>query len=187
MLMADGLQYKIIKIFNTLLIIERKNMGKIGTQIIKLDKDQLIAKLTEAYADEWLAYYQYWVGAKVAVGMMRPEVVVELLEHATDELRHADMVSTRIIQLGGEPILEPKDWYEKSGCGYLTPSNPNTKKLVEQNIEGERCAIKFYSKLLDFVQGKDLVTERMVKEILADEVEHEDDLEAVMDDMMTKN
>lgn len=161
-------------------------MGKIGAQIIKVDKQQLIAKLTEAYADEWLAYYQYWVGAKVAVGLMRPEVVAELLQHATDELRHVDMIANRIIHLGSEPILEPKDWYKKSGCGYAIPSDPNTKKLVDQNIEGERCAIKFYAKLLDFVQGKDLVTERMVKEILADEVEHEDDLEAIVDDMMTK-
>lgn len=161
-------------------------MGKIGTQIIKVDKDQLLTKLIEAYADEWLAYYQYWVGAKVAVGLMRPEVVAELIEHAADELRHADMLAERIIQLGGEPILEPKDWYKKSGCGYLTPADPDTKVLVEQNIQGERCAIKAYAALLDFVQGKDLVTERMIKEILTDEVEHEDDLEAVMEDMERK-
>jgi bacterioferritin len=158
-------------------------MGKTGTKIIKVNVDQLIKKLTEAYADEWLAYYQYWVGAKVAVGMMRPEVVEELMEHASDELRHADMIAERLIQLGADPILEPKGWYDLSGCGYLIPSDPKTKTLVEQNIEGERCAIKVYAALLDFVQGKDSVTEAMVREILADEVEHEDDLEAIIQDM----
>jgi bacterioferritin len=46
-------------------------------------------------------YYQYWLGAKVVKGPMKQSVIAELLQHAGDELRHADMVATRIIQLGG--------------------------------------------------------------------------------------
>ena len=161
-------------------------MGKTGTQIVKVDVKKLTKLLNKALADEWLAYYQYWIGAKVAVGMMRPQVVAELTEHAADELRHADMLVERIMTLGAEPIIEPKEWYDQTNCGYETPSDPNTKKLVEQNIDGERCAIKVYQQLLDFVQGKDSVTEEMVKEILADEIEHEEDLEAIQDDMQTR-
>lgn len=158
-------------------------MGKTGTKILKLDVEKLLTELNKALADEWLAYYQYWIGAKVAAGMMRTLVVAELIEHASDELRHADMLVERIMTLGGEPIIEPKEWYEQTNCGYETPSNPNTKILVEQNIKGERCAIKVYQKLLEMVQGKDSVTEDMVREILADEVEHEEDLEAIVEDM----
>lgn len=158
-------------------------MGKTGTKILKLDVEKLLTELNKALADEWLAYYQYWIGAKVAAGMMRTLVVAELIEHASDELRHADMLVERIMTLGGEPIIEPKEWYEQTNCGYETPSNPNTKILVDQNIKGERCAIKVYQKLLEMVQGKDSVTEDMVREILADEVEHEEDLEAIVEDM----
>jgi len=158
-------------------------MGQIGSKIIKVDKDELIKKLNKALADEWLAYYQYWIGAKVVTGIMREAVVVELIEHATDELRHAGMLVDRIMQLGGDPLLEPKDWYDETNCGYEVPSDYQVKKILEQNIEGERCAIKVYSDLLDFVQGKDSVTEEIVREILHDEVEHEDDLEALEEDM----
>lgn len=161
-------------------------MGQTGTQVVKVDVKQLTKLLNKALADEWLAYYQYWIGARIAVGMMRPLVVAELTEHAVDELRHADMLVRRIMTLGAKPIIEPKDWYEQTNCGYETPSDPNTKKLVEQNIKGERCAIKVYQQILDFVQGKDSVTEEMVKEILADEIEHEEDLEAIQDDMKTR-
>ncbi len=161
-------------------------MGQTGTKILKVDVEQLLGDLNKALADEWLAYYQYWIGAKVAVGMMRPQVVAELVEHAADELRHADMLVERIITLGGEPILEPKEWYEQTTCGYETPSDSNTKALVKQNIKGERCAIKVYQEMLEMVQGKDSVTEDMVREILADEIEHEEDLEAIVDDMQTK-
>jgi bacterioferritin len=49
--------------------------------------------------------------------------------------------------------------------------------LLTQNIQGERCAIEVYAKLLDMVAGKDLVTEHLIREILEDELEHEQDLE----------
>lgn len=67
-------------------------MGTRGREIIEslgIKIPELIAMLNKAYADEWLAYYQYWVGAKVAIGMPKEAVVAELIQHATDELRHA--------------------------------------------------------------------------------------------------
>ncbi len=161
-------------------------MGKTGIKIVKMDVKELLEELNKALADEWLAYYQYWIGAKVAVGMMRPMVVGELVEHANEELQHADMLVERIITLGGDPIVEPKEWYEQTTCGYETPSNPKTKALVKQNIKGEKCAIQVYQKLLKMIQGKDSITEDMIREILADEVEHEEDLEAILEDMETR-
>ncbi|MGV9168827.1 MAG: ferritin, partial [Promethearchaeia archaeon] len=62
-------------------------MGKRGKEIVGLNVDELIEKLNKAFADEWLAYYQYWIGSEVAVGPMRGAVVAELVEHAGDELR----------------------------------------------------------------------------------------------------
>ena len=89
-------------------------MGTRGLALVKLDVKELIGLLNKALADEWLAYYQYWIGSKVVKGPMKGEVIAELVEHATDELRHADMLVERILQLGGEPILDPKEWQEKS-------------------------------------------------------------------------
>jgi len=85
--------------------------------------------------------------------------------------------------LGGTPLLSPQELIEASGCGYDAPSDPNTKRLVEQNIKGEQCAIATYQGILDFVAGKDPITHRIVLEILEDEVEHEEDLEAILSDM----
>ena len=44
----------------------------------KLDVESLIAQLNAALAEEWLAYYQYWVGALVVEGAMRADVRVNL-------------------------------------------------------------------------------------------------------------
>ena len=161
-------------------------MGTRGRQILTdlgVNIPELLKMLNSAFADEWLAYYQYWLGAKVAVGMPKEAVVAELLQHATDELRHADMVSNRIIQLGGTPLLEPKLWYEATGCGYDAPSDPDVRALLKQNISGEQCAISTYKKLLDYTKDKDHATYDMALQIMEDEIEHEEDLEAIMDDI----
>jgi bacterioferritin len=50
-----------------------------------MDVSKLIELLSKAFADEWLAYYQYWVGAMVGKGPMRGAVVAELEEHGRAE------------------------------------------------------------------------------------------------------
>lgn len=158
-------------------------MGTKAREIVGINVNELLKMLNKAYADEWLAYYQYWVGAKVAVGRMRGIVAGELEEHANEELEHAGMLTERIVTLGGTPLLTPQELLKESGCGYDAPSNPDTKKLVEQNIKGEQCAIVTYKKILDYVGDKDPVTYRIILDILEDEIEHEEDLEAILADM----
>ncbi len=158
-------------------------MGSRGREIVGVDVAKLLRMLNDAFCDEWLAYYQYWLGAKVVRGPMKDAVAAELLQHATEELAHADLVANRIIQLGGKPITEPKLWYKHSGCGYLAPDDDYVKVLLEQNIAGEQCAISTYDKLLKFVQGKDIVTHNMVMTILEQEVEHEEDLQSLLEDL----
>jgi len=158
-------------------------MGTRGREIIGLDVDELVDLLNKALADEWLAYYQYWIGAKVAEGPMRGEVVSELELHATEELGHALLLVERIIQLGGTPILNPEDWHKKTNCGYEVPEDAYVEALLEQNIKGEQCAISVYQKLSELTALKDPITYNMVVGIMADEVEHEEDLQALQEDI----
>lgn len=158
-------------------------MGTKAREIVGLDVDNLIEKLNKALADEWLAYYQYWIGAKVAAGPMRGAVTLELEEHATEELGHALMLVNRIIQLGGTPLLSPQDWYEMTNCGYEPPGDPYVEVLLEQNIKGEQCAIEVYQQLVDFTKDADPVTYEIVLSILTDEIKHEEDLQALAEDI----
>ncbi len=158
-------------------------VGTAARKIVNLDIDELVKRLNKALADEWLAYYQYWMGAKLARGQMLKAVADELEEHAEEELKHAGMLVDRIIQLGGTPLLKPEDWYKETNCGYDAPEKPDTKTLLEQNIKGERCAIAIYNDLLNFIGDKDPVTYDLVLAILKDELEHEDDLEKLLKSM----
>jgi len=159
-------------------------MARKGISILKgIEADEVIALLNKAYADEWLAYYQYFIEAKVVKGIMKDSVVAELNQHAADELRHATMLADRILQLGGKPLLHPKDWFAYANCAYESPTNSDIMKILEQAIKGEQCAIEVYSRITELTQGKDIVTYDIVSGILADEVEHEEDLQALYEDI----
>lgn len=159
-------------------------MAKRGISILKgIDADTVTRLLNKAYADEWLAYYQYFTETKVIKGIMKDAAITELTQHAADELRHATMIADRIVQLGGTPLLSPKDWYTHTNCGYDAPEDANVLPILQQAIKGEQCAIGVYSELVDLTREKDIVTYDMVSQILADEVEHEEDLQALYDDI----
>jgi bacterioferritin len=158
-------------------------MGQKGREIVKMDVDELINLLNRALSDEWLAYYQYWIGSKVVKGPMKDAVIAELTLHATEELGHAELISARIIQLGGTPVLSPEEWFKKTNCGYDTPVDPYVEEILNQNIKGEQCAIKVYSELLDITRTADPVSYNIILQILSQEVEHEEDLAALKEDL----
>ncbi|HNQ67854.1 MAG TPA: ferritin-like domain-containing protein [Bacteroidales bacterium] len=158
-------------------------MGKHAVKISNLDTEKLILMLNEALAEEWLAYYQYWVGAKVMEGPMRSEIEPELIVHATEELAHAELVAGRIIQLGGTPLLNPDQWKKFAKCDYEEPTDPYVEVILEQNLRGERCAIQRYQDIAEYTAGKDHATHQMAVQIMNDELEHEEDIEAWINDL----
>jgi bacterioferritin len=158
-------------------------MGVKGIEILGVDSKKLIKLLNEALCEEWLAYYQYWIGARVMEGPMRSEIEPELLLHATQELNHATLVVGRIIQLGGTPVLAPADWPKFAKCEYEAPVDPYIEAVLNQNLRGERCAIQRYKTIADFTNGKDHTTHQMATTILNEELEHEQDIEEFLTDI----
>lgn len=149
----------------------------------KLDVKSLIAQLNAALSEEWLAYYQYWVGALVIEGAMRADVQGEFEEHAEEERQHAELLAKRIIELEGVPVLDPKKWFELAKCKYDSPTDFDSVSLLSQNVTSERCAILRYQEIASFTDGKDYTTCDIVKHILAQEEEHEQDLQDYLTDI----
>jgi bacterioferritin len=158
-------------------------MGKHGIKILNLDVNELLRMLNEALSEEWLAFYQYWIGARLMEGPMRGEIEAELLIHAGQELNHAVLVVGRIIQLGGKPVTNPKNWFTLSRCDYDEPTDPYVEAILEQNLKGERCAIQRYQEIADFTNGKDHTTHQIATTILNEELEHEQDIEDFISDI----
>ena len=151
-------------------------MGEMAQKISGVDREELLKQLHIAYAEEWLAYYQYWVGAQVAVGPMCSTIIGEFIEHANEELKHAQWLSDRIIQLGGTPILNPNEFEKIAQCKYDAPEKPYVMNLLQQNLVAERCAIARYQKICEMTFGKDYETYRVSAKILKEEIEHEQEI-----------
>ena len=144
--------------------------------IKNLENKDLLTLLQSALAEEYLQWYQYTVVIPFAVGQDRVNIVETFKEHAKDELEdHAAWLIERINQLDGVPTLvdEPSKWNLCAVHKYITPKPPyDVCTLLEQNIQSEKGAIETYTALEVVTRDNDVVTNRKVKEILADEQEH---------------
>jgi bacterioferritin len=151
-------------------------LGRKGKEIVKAKLDEVISDLTKAYADEWLAHYQYWLTAQWIRGMDADTLREVLIQQSADELGHAEQIANRIIQLGGTPVMDFMKLVDVSGCGYKPPpSDPsNLKQVINNVLEAEACAIDTYSKLGEKYRTTDIVTHEIFEDLLKDEVEDEE-------------
>ena len=149
----------------------------------RIDVVEVLAELNAALSEEWLAFYQYWVGALVVKGTMRGDVQREFQAHALEEFEHARLLADRIVELEGMPVLDPKQWFELAKCPYTAPTDTDVVKLLKQNVAGERCAILRYQSIAALTEGKDFTTCDMAKHILAEEEDHEQELQDFLDDI----
>ena len=171
--------------YNKKLIENFKIMAKESVDILKgkIDVKKVLEQLNAALAEEWLAFYQYWAGALIIEGPIRTEVQKEMEEHAQEEYEHAKLLADRIIELEGVPVLSPQQWFDLARCKYLAPDDFGVVSILNQNIASERCAIKRYSEIANFTDGLDFTTCDIAKHIMAEEEDHEQDLQDFINDI----
>lgn len=151
-------------------------MGNKGREIVKANVKEVLNDLAAAYSDEWLAHYQYWLMALRIRGLDADTLKPVLEEQSGDELGHARRIAERIMQLGGDLVLNPSVLTERSGCGYGEPPEDrgDIEGVIENVLSAEACAIETYSRLAEKYRESDMVTHELFEELLVDEVEDEE-------------
>jgi bacterioferritin len=134
--------------------------------------------LNEALATEIVCVLRYKRHYFMAQGIASDSVKAEFLEHATEEQEHADRISERIVQLGGEPDLNPDTLTKRSHAEYV--EGKSLVDMLREDLVAERIAIESYREIADWLHGKDSTTKRMIEEILAVEEEHADDINSLL-------
>ncbi|MCS7117997.1 MAG: ferritin-like domain-containing protein [Thaumarchaeota archaeon] len=154
-------------------------MGRTAREIVKANLDEVIKDLLQAYSDEWLAHYQYWLAAQWIRGIDADTLRPVLLRQSMDELKHAEKLAQRIIQLGGRPVMDFSKLLNTSKCGYIAPPEDPTdlRKVVEDVLKAEQCAIRFYSQMVEKYRATDVVTYEIFEDLLEDEVDDEEEWE----------
>jgi bacterioferritin len=151
-------------------------MGKVAREIVG-NADEIVEELNKALADEWLAYMQYLFAASI---VKVPAVERELKDIAKEEFEHANELTERIIQLGGKPIVDPKQFFEKTNCGYEVPTE-DAEKVLKDAMKGEGCAIMVYKRIADLAKDTDPITYQLMLHIMEEEIEHEQRYENLLE------
>ena len=160
---------------STLRANARKNIEQGAvTQSYDANRKVVLEKLNEALATEWVCVLRYYRHFFMAEGMLADAVKAEFLEHAQQELEHANLISERIVQLGGEPDLDPDTLSKRAHAEYKP--GKDLRDMVKENLIAERIAIDSYREMINYIGDKDTTTKRMLMHILAQEEEHADDM-----------
>ncbi|SER89178.1 bacterioferritin [Pseudomonas sp. NFACC02] len=143
------------------------------------DREEIIRLLNASLATEWVCVLRYKRHYYMAKGVKAQVAAAEFLEHAEQEAEHADKLAERIVQLGGEPELNPDLLSKNSHAQYVAGNT--LKEMVTEDLIAERIAIDSYREIIQYIGDKDPTTRRIFEEILAQEEEHADDMADILD------
>lgn len=121
--------------------------------------------MNASLATEYACVLRYYRHYFMASGMLAGAVKGEFLEHAQQEQKHAGMIAERIVQLGGEPDLNPDTLTARSHAEYK--EGKDLRDMVKENLVAERIAIDSYRELINYIGDKDTTTKRILEQILA--------------------
>lgn len=149
------------------------------TQTYAADRETVLRLLNEALATEIVCTLRYRRHYFMANGVNAESVKAEFLTHAQEEQGHADLIAARIVQLDGEPNFDPRGLADRSHAEYV--AGKSLKEMIREDLVAERVAIDSYKEMISYIGPRDPTTKRMLKEILAKEEEHAEDLSSMLD------
>ena len=145
------------------------------------DRNQVLKLLNEALATEIVCVLRYRRHHFMARGIHGQSVGAEFLAHSVEEQGHADLLAARIVQLGGEPDFSPDSLSERSHAEYV--AGDTLTQMIQENLVAERIAIDSYRDMVQYLGDQDPTTSVLLKQILAVEEEHADELADLLEGM----
>ncbi|WP_337311573.1 ferritin-like domain-containing protein [Candidatus Aeolococcus gillhamiae] len=149
------------------------------TEAYGADRERVIAVLNEVLATELVCVLRYKRHYYTAQGLDAGPVAAEFLQHANEEMQHADLVAKRIMELQGAPDFNPEGLATRSHSEYIEGNS--LTDMVKEDLVAERIAIASYQEIVRWLGDGDPTTQDVIKTILAVEEEHADDLLNLLD------
>ncbi len=135
--------------------------------------DEVVQLLNQLLTNELTAINQYFIHSKMCENWGYERLAHKIREESIDEMRHADLVITRILFLEGVPNLQR---YNKLHVGETV------KEQLESDLQNEYAAINFLNQGIEASRkAGDNATESLMTKILVSEEEHTDWLESQLE------
>jgi bacterioferritin len=151
------------------------------TESYGADRDLVVRILNELLATELVCVLRYRRHYYMASGIHGTTVGTEFREHAEEEQEHADRIARRIVQLGGEPDLNPAGLLAHSHSEYVP--GVTLVDMIREDLVAERIAIESYTEIIGYLADRDPTTRRILEEILEKEEEHAEELASLLKEL----
>lgn len=138
------------------------------------DRPRVLELLNEALATELVCVLRYRRHHFMARGLHARSIADEFLAHSNEEQGHADRLAARIVQLGGEPDFAPDGLSRRSHAEYV--AGGTLVQMIQEDLVAERIAIDSYRELIHYLGHQDPTSSHLLREILAVEEAHADEL-----------
>jgi bacterioferritin len=135
--------------------------------------EEVLNLLNQLLTNELTAINQYFVHAKMCENWGYARLAERVRAESIDEMRHADLVITRILFLEGVPNLQR---YHKLHVGETV------REQLESDLQVEYAAIAFLNQGVEAARkAGDNATEDLMTKILVSEEEHTDWIESQLE------
>src|SRR5215207_6311400 len=130
---------------------------------------KVIELLNEALKNELTAVNQYWLHYRILDNWGVTKLAEFERHESIDEMKHADRISERILFLDGLPNFQ--------ALGRLRIGQ-TVEEILKADLDAEYEAVRLYRDIIAHAETvRDFVTRDLVREILAEEEGHVDQLE----------
>jgi bacterioferritin len=135
--------------------------------------EEVLQLLNALLTNELTAINQYFIHAKMCENWGYDRLAAKVREESIDEMRHADLVISRILFLEGVPNLQR---YHKIHVGETV------KEQLEADLQVEYSAISFLNQGVEACRkAGDNASEDLMTKILVGEEQHTDWLETQLE------
>jgi len=138
---------------------------------IKASKE-LLELLNKGIAGELQASIQYMWQHVQWSGVKGFAVQEELKNIAIAEMKHAEAIAERLYYLGEKPTTKPAPIFV----------GETLKEMLEADVKAEEDALVLYRQIIELARKeKDETTNRLFRQILADEEDHHDTFTSLLE------
>lgn len=148
------------------------------TDEYKANRAEVVENLNTLLASELVCVLRYKFHYHMARGINAEPAKKEFLEHAKEAQQHADLLANRIVELNGQPDLNPDSLARRSLTEYAKAQTLH--EMIKEDLLAERIAVESYSEMVRWLAEKDVTTHKLMADILMVEEQHAADMQRLL-------
>jgi bacterioferritin len=142
----------------------------------------VVALLNEAIATELCGVIRYQQHHAMASSLLAHSVARQYLAFSNDNLKNADRLAARVVELGGEPDFGNQGLLTR----ILDPEAESLLEMVQHDSDAEGIVVDSLESMVKYVADSDVRTRQAFAGVLESEVGHADELSILLGTMTAR-